>query len=86
MPRGLGDASDDGALRSFSKAVEIEPDNAHYLLELARQYYLADRNDEALKILNRLLKLDENVFNKVYFDEAKSFMSTVEEDENASGK
>lgn len=86
MPRGLGDASEDGALRSFSKAVEMDPDNAHYLLELARQYYLVGRNDDALKILNRLLKLDENVFNKVYFDEAKSFMSTVEEDKNAPNK
>jgi tetratricopeptide (TPR) repeat protein len=77
MPQGLGSASAENAVNSFLKAIKLNPDNALYHLELARQYLLIERKEEAQKSLQKAISSKNNLFNKKFIDEAKKLQETL---------
>lgn len=51
-------ASNEEAERSLKKAIELDPDNILFHLDLARFYITTDRDEEAIEVLNRTIALE----------------------------
>ena len=58
----------EGAVRSFKKAIEIEPNNLEFQYHLAIPYVRLNRDKEALEIFESLIKRDPKNYFKAYFD------------------
>lgn len=56
------------AVRSFKKAIELEPTNLEFQYYLGVTYARLKRNQEALAIFESIVKKDPTNFSKAYFD------------------
>ena len=65
-PNGLGDASQEKALKNLEKAVELEPNSALFMTELANQFLLDGDTAHAIRTLNDIEKIPDTPANRQY--------------------
>ncbi len=81
-PHGLGDASDENALKNFEKAVQYDTDKAQYWLEYGFQTIAMGDTAKGLKLLRRASKTPQLPINKPYIEKANDVIQKLYEKES----
>jgi len=71
-------ASNEEAEKSLKRAIELDPNNILFHLDLARFYITTDRDEEAIEVLNRTIALEpQEMDDPEYLEEAREMLSNL---------
>ena len=78
-PFGLGDASDQKAIESFERAIELDDKNAEYQLELAVQYLTMEDIENTKKNLLKVINMKNNLYTQRFIEQAENMLKQLED-------
>jgi len=76
---GLGEASNEESVKAFKKAIELDPYDVLYYLDYALELEEIDKEEEAIEILKKGLKLNPRVVDDpMYLQQCKELLEDLE--------